>query len=89
MAKLPAITPFPWSGSITSEDLRAVLRGVTPGTYRTMDLYPRYRAWASECGKAVQTAKTLGEAIRRSGIERLGSSHGHVAVWAITEDWTR
>lgn len=65
-----------------------MLIGVTPGTYRTRDLYPRYQAWAERLGKPVASAKSLGEAIGRMGVERHSSSHGHVTVWNIAKSWT-
>jgi hypothetical protein len=73
---------------VSPEDVRAVLVGITPGWYRTADLYPRYAAWAASKGREVASAKTLGEVIRRGLRLERRTVHGHVAAWHVTEDLT-
>jgi hypothetical protein len=76
-------TPTPSEPQLSADDLRLFLTGVTPGWYRTADLYPRYLAWAERSGRAPVTVQRLGVAIRRN--LRLDSAYtqGHVKVWNI------
>jgi hypothetical protein len=83
---LPVRGPGP---SVPESDIRAVLKGIEPGWYRTRDLYPRYVAWAERQGKKAASSKSLGESIRRSLALEVSRAHGNVTRWHITEALTQ
>jgi hypothetical protein len=84
MTDLPIPTPFPLATQ--AEDLRAAFAGVAPGPYRSVDLLPRYNAWAKANGKPEVTRKALGEAIARTWRPEMRWAHGHVRVFVLTAE---
>lgn len=78
--------PTPFLTSPGARNIRAALQGIEPNWYRSVDLLPRYNAWAAANGEPEVKAKALGEAINREFQPERRWTHGHVAVWHITSD---
>ena len=74
---------------LTLKELHGFLGGLTPGWYKTRDLYPRYVAWAEREGKTPVTVKALGESIKRELNPDRSFASGHASVWHILEHMTR
>jgi len=86
MTNLPVPTQYPGYGQVLKGDVKIALQGVEPGDYRTIDLLPRYNAWAKSQKKQTVTARVLGRAIQRDLSPASWVERGNVKIWRLTAE---
>jgi hypothetical protein len=80
---LPDVTPRSAPAEVSIEDVRAMIKGLRHGWYKTRDLYPRYLAWAKQAGKRPANRVRLGQAL----LQVADSSYvaGHIRVFELND----
>jgi len=86
MNDLPVPMQYPGYGQVLRGDVKIALQGVEPGDYRTIDLLPRYNAWAKSQGKQSVTSRVLGRAIQRDLSPASWVERGNVKIWRLTTE---
>lgn len=72
--------------TLTAEQLTAAFRGLEPNWYSTAELHARHVEWAAREGREPESAKTVGESIRRTmrHIERR-TGHKGGKLWYVSD----